>query len=230
LKREDTRYEFADRHFPSLPAVSGSVSEIESDPLQTVIGELGHVISSATATETQKRSVLARAYGIPNVNSFRSSLQAGLDVAENQDLKYRIQAELVSRGDLSALRSSIDLLLESTLDDAQRRMFLLVIANDVKTSESLPIIMQLLQSGDPLARRAVAEALWNIANPSTIPELARALQDPDREVQFYAVRALSDIANEPGWGGPSESEFQRHQQKYLTHWQDWTKGRIAVAP
>jgi hypothetical protein len=167
---------------------------------------------------------LAKASGIPNVNSFKLSLRAGLDVTANPDLKYRIQAELVSRGDPSALRSSVDLLLSNTLNDAQRETFLLVIENDVKTSESLPIITHLLESPDPLSRRAAAEALWHMANPSTVPDLARTLQDSDREVRFYAVRALSDIANEPGWDGPSEAELQEHQQKYLAHWQDWAKG------
>ena len=225
LKHQDNRYEFADRHYPSLPAAPGYISRIESDPLQAVIAELGRVVSSPAATQAQKWTVLARARGIPNVESFKLALHAGLDAAENVDLKYRIQAELISRDDLSQLRPMVDLLLSNALTDEQRQMVHLVIANNVKSPKSVPMITRLLRSGDPLSRRAAAEALWHIASPDAIPDLLRILQDPDQEVRFYAVRALSDIANEPGWGGPGESEFQEHQQEYLTHWRNWAKSR-----
>ena len=69
------------------------------------------------------------------------------------------------------------------------------------------------------------EALWHIADPNTVPELLRSLQDPDEQVRFYAVRAFADIANEPGWGGPGESEFRNRQQEYLEHWQEWAKAQ-----
>ena len=226
LTRRDSGYEFADRHFPSLPTAPGSVSDIESDPLSVVVAELGRVISSPVTGEGQKYAVLARARGIPNTESFKLSLQAGLDTAESADLRYRIQAELVSRDDLFELRQVIDLLLGNTLTEDQRQVFLLVIANNIKSSESVQIITPLLRTTDPLSRRAVAEALWHTASSNAIPDLVRILQDPDQQVRFYAVRALSDIANVRGWGGPSESEFQEHQQEYLTHWQNWAKTRV----
>jgi hypothetical protein len=225
LKRRDNRYEFADRHFPSLPAAPGTVSGIESDPLQEVVAELGRVVSSPAATQAQKWTVLVRASGIPNVESFKLSLQAGLSTAENADLKYKIQAELVSRGDCSQLSSLVELLISDALSNEQRQTLLLVIENSVKSPESLPMITRLLRSPDALSRRAAAEALWHIASPKEVPDLSRLLEDADREVRFYAVRALADIANEPGWGGPSESEFQEHQQEYLTHWQNWARSR-----
>jgi hypothetical protein len=56
--------------------------------------------------------------------------------------------------------------------------------------------------------------------------LVQKLEDPDEKVQFYAVRGLSDIANEYGWGGPGETEFHEHAQKYLTHWQEWAKNQV----
>lgn len=225
LKRRGRGYEFADRHFPSLPAAPESAPGPEPDPLQAVVAELGRVISSPAATQAQKWTVLARARGIPDMEPFKLYLQAGLDTAGNADLKYRIQAELISRGDLSELSSSVDLLLGGTLTDDQRQTFLLTIANNVKNPKSVPAITRLLRSTDPLSRRAAAEALWHIASPNAIPELVRILEDPDQKVRFYAVRALSDIANEPGWGGPGESEFQERQQEYLTHWRNWAKNR-----
>jgi hypothetical protein len=221
LKRRGDVYEFADRHFPTLPVAPGSVHEVESTPLVLVIEELGRVLSSTTATQAQKWTVLARARGIPNVESFKRSLRAGLNSADDADLKNRIQAELISRDDPSQLTVSVDSLLTGSLTDQQRQRLLLVIENDVKNPKSVPAITRLLRSHDPPSRRAAAEALWHTASSDAIPDLLRILQDPDQEVRFYAVRALSDIANEPGWGGPGESEFQEHQQQYLTHWQKW---------
>jgi HEAT repeats len=223
LKRRNSGYEFADRHYPSLPAASGPASGTESDPLRAVIAELGRVLSSPAATQAQKWAVLARAPGIPNVEPFKLSLQAGLDAADNSDLKYRIQAELIARDDLPQLRSSVDLLLTNALTSEQRQTFLLTIANSVKNPKALPEISRLLLSSDPVSRRAAAEVLWHIASPNPIPDLARILEDPDQEVRFYAVRGLSDIANEPGWGGPGESELQERQQEYLAHWRNWVE-------
>jgi hypothetical protein len=81
----------------------------------------------------------------------------------------------------------------------------------------------LLRSSDESIREAAVEALWHIADPASVPILAKSLTDADEQVRFYAVRACSDIANETDWGGPGESEFHKHQQKYLSHWQQWAK-------
>jgi HEAT repeat protein len=72
-------------------------------------------------------------------------------------------------------------------------------------------------------REAAAQALWHIGHPAAVRSLARALEDPDGLVRFYAVRGCADIAQEVGWGGPGESEFQEHEQQYLAHWRSWAK-------
>jgi hypothetical protein len=225
LRQQGTEYEFTDASFPSLPAVSGSTNIAESNPLLAVIAELGAVLSSPTASDGQKWLVLARARGIPDVDSFTHSLQTAEMLVGSSDLKYGIGAELISRGDLSSLRSFVDLLLSNTLTDAQRETLQLAVANNVKTVKAAPILSRLLQASDAPSRRAAALALWRNANASAVPDLVGILQDPDWEVRFYAVRALSDIVNEPGWGGPSEAEFREREQEYLPHWRNWAKSQ-----
>ena len=51
------------------------------------------------------------------------------------------------------------------------------------------------------------------------------LPRPVRLLLGATGRGVSDIANEPSWGGPSELQFHQHQQEYLTHWQSWAGGR-----
>jgi hypothetical protein len=116
-----------------------------------------------------------------------------------------------------------NLLLTHTASVDQRTWLLYVIGNRVKDRRAIPALEPLLRSGDSSIREAAAEALWHIADTAAVPELVKSLHDPDEQVRFYAVRALSDIANEPGWGGPGESEFHERQQEYLTHWQNWGK-------
>ena len=76
-------------------------------------------------------------------------------------------------------------------------------------------------------REAATQALWHINDRSTIDLLIKSLDDPDEMVRFYAVLGLSDLVNEFGWGGPTESEFDDHQHKYEAHWKD---GRRIMGP
>jgi hypothetical protein len=224
LKKQDNGYRFASRQYPSLPAAPGSSAiESGSDPLEAVVMQLGSVVSSPAASQSEKWIVLARAYGIPRSESFERSLRAGMDNTASLDLKYRIQTELVARDDDAELARAIDLLLASTLTDEQQQLFLLAIGNNVKNPTALPALARLLRSGNAPSRRAAAEALWHSAISDSVPDLVRILQDSDAQVRFYAVRALSDIANEPGWGGPSEAQFQEHEEEYLQHWKSWAR-------
>lgn len=226
LKQEGDTYRFSDRHYPSLPAAPGSTTfEQQSDILEAVIEQLGGVLSSSIAPENDKWIVLARAYGIPKSESFRRSLEAGLETGANLNLnlRYRIQAELVRRGSVPELSQVVGFLQGAALNEQQREMFLLAIRKTAMSPTALPVLRRLVHSRDVVLRRVAAEALWHSALPDSVPDLIKTLEDSDQEVRFYAVRALSDIVNEPGWGGPSEREFQEHQDEYIRHWRDWAK-------
>jgi hypothetical protein len=222
LKEHGPSFVFTDRHFPVLPAVDAYIFPNERGPVEASAAVLGRVLSSPTTSDNDKMMVLVRARGIPETESFVASLHGALSIVTQPSLKCRVRAELISRGESSQVAAATDLLLGPSLLDDERNTLLLAIGNYASGSSSLPALAKLLHLGDPSARRAAAEALWHIASPASIRSLRPSLQDPDEKVRFYVVRAISDIANEPGWGGPSESEFHEHQQKYLAHWEDWT--------
>ena len=231
LKKSNEGYVFADLHFPSLPAIAGATPPAGfasgEAPVQRVVAELGGVISSTAAPARDKWAVLGRGYAVPRSESFSSALQLGLQRANDDDLKYRIQAELMTRDDLSQLNGAEKLLLTGTLNTKQRELFLSVIANQIKNPDAAPALARLLQSGDTETRRAAAEGLWHSADIRAVPDLVKALQDESEEVRFYSVRALADLNQEPRWG-PSRVEFQERQQQYLSHWQDWATTRPAT--
>jgi hypothetical protein len=114
--------------------------------------------------------VLARAPWIPKCG-ITQAIPPRLSAAENVDLKYRIQAELISRRDLSELSPVVDLLLSDSLSGEQRQSFLLIVINDVKNPKALAMIRRLSRSRNPLTRRAAAEALWHIGDTDDISDL-----------------------------------------------------------
>jgi hypothetical protein len=231
LKHREEGYVFADRHYPSLPAIARVTTPAGSAsgeaPVQRVVAELGRVISSAEAPARDKWTVLVRAYAVPKSASFSSALQLGLQGA-NDDLKYRMQAELMARDDLSQLSAAERLLLTGSLNAKQKELFLSVIANQIKNPNAAPVLADLLHSGDAETRNAAAEALWHSPDTRAVPDLVKALQDESEQVRFYAVRALAEFNHEPEWG-PSRVEFQERQQQYLSYWQDWAAARPAAA-
>jgi hypothetical protein len=222
LKCQEDRCTFADRHFPTLPALSEIAAPIVpiANPVERVTAELGAVVSSKSASPSDKWKVLAKAYGVPKLASFTLALRLGLQNADDSDLKCRIEAALISRDDLSQLTVVKDSLLAGQLTHEQKELFLSVIANEVKDPEAAPALGSLLHSEDTATRRAAAEALWHSASASATPDLVRALQDQDEQVRFYAVRGLADINAQSNWG-PSSEEFRENQQQYLSHWQEW---------
>jgi len=226
LTNKKGEFLFADPHYPSFPAVAGSNLPGTSGvgPIEEVAQELGAVIASPTETMQRKWSVFRVMYAIPTSAALVSALRTGLETTADNDLRHRIQAELISRDELSTLPDVERLLLTNALPKHDKDAFLFVISNELKDPKALGALQRLLRSGDSEIRAATAEGLWHIASPSSVPDLVRALNDSDRDVRFYAVRGLSDIAAQPSWG-PSLPEFQEHESKYVQHWSDWARSQ-----
>ena len=107
----------------------------------------------------------------------------------------------------------------------QKSWLLFVIAYRLTDAKAIPALKPMLSSDDKEIRASAVQALWHISGPNAVPGLANALRDSDRSVRFYAVRGLADIAQENSWGGPSEAEFNSHEQVYLQHWKNWTRDK-----
>ena len=182
------------------------------------------VIASPMSTPAEKFEILRVDYALPHspevVAAFKKGLAGGAE-----DLKEKLQGELIRFGDLSELSPVVNLLLTAGAAESERVWLLYVIGNRITDHRAIPALRPLLRADDSAVRAAAAQALWHIADRTAVSDLSNALRDPDAQVRFYAVRACADIAAEPGWGGPGEAEFQQHQQKYLAHWQEWAKAQ-----
>jgi hypothetical protein len=230
LRLELGQYVFVDPYHPDLPALVPRSAEQRLQPARgdyatIVLREILAVIASAAASPNEKSQVLQIDYALPTSEEVVAAFRDGVAVAQEPDLRQRLQGELLRFGDVTELPQVANLLLTNTATTGQRAWLLYVIGYCVSDRRAIPALEPLLHSGDNSIREAAVEALWHIADPSAVPQLAKNLRDPDEQVRFYAVRAFADIANEAGWGGPGEAEFRQHQEKYLTHWQDWAKNR-----
>ncbi len=230
LRREEGWYAPVDPYYPDFPAVlsvpgSKGSQAAANDYATLVVREMVAVIASATASPAEKSQILQVEYALPSNEEVVAAFREGLATTPGPELRERLQGDLIGFGDMNELPRVARLLLTNSATANQKTWLLYVIGNRVKGRSAIPELGPLLRSEDSSMREAAVEALWHIADPVAVPELLRGLRDPDQRVRFYAVRALSDIANEPGWGGPGESEFQEHQQEYLTHWQNWAQNR-----
>jgi hypothetical protein len=230
LRREGDHYALADAYYADFPAVLPESENERShtaagDDTTTVVREMLAVIASAQTSSAEKSEVLRVDYAFPVSEEAVAEFRKGLANAHEPELRQRLQGNLISFGDMTELPNVVNLLLKSEATENQKIWLLYVIGNRLNDPRSLPVLQPLLRAGNNPLRETAVEALWHIADVAAIPALLVALQDPDEEVRFYAVRALSDIAKEPGWGGPSQSEFREHQQEYLAHWQNWAKSR-----
>lgn len=233
LKRDAGNYSLADPYYSDFPATmahSGSDGPPVAGSLATaVVSEMLSVVASPNASLSEKSEILRVDYALPSNDAVTLALKEALPNAAEPDFRQRLQGELIRFGDVSELPSVAHLLLTNQATENQRRWLLYVIANRVNDRRAIPALKPLIQATDNSLREAAFEALWHIADATTVPDLARALQDPDEQIRFYSVRALSDIVNELGWGGPSEPEFREHQEKYLTHWKEWASNELKGA-
>jgi hypothetical protein len=218
----------ANPYYPDFPAVPDTVaSETPSlDPAGSVLREMLRVLESPEASTSDKYQILGIDDALPadgkTVGALRRALTSSRD---DPEFAEKVQGELIRFGDISELPNIANLLLEGTATQSGREWLLYTTGNHLKAPQAVPALRSLLRAPDDSVREAATQALWHINDRSTIDLLIKSLDDPDEKVRFYAVRGLSDIVNEVGWGGPSESEFHDHQQKYGTHWKEWANSR-----
>jgi len=224
LRKKGNEFDLADPYHPDLPATTEArLALAQGDYVAVVEHEMLAVIASSSTAASQKSEILRFDYALPRGRSTVDALKSGLTNAGDEDLRQRIEGELVRFGDTSELPNIVSLLLRNSATSNQRVWLLYVIGNNVSDPLAVPALQPLLGSTHNPMREAAAQALWHIGHPAAVQSLAIALEDQDVSVRFYAVRGCADIANELGWGGPSESEFQEHEQQYLAHWRTWAK-------
>jgi hypothetical protein len=132
-------------------------------------------------------------------------------------------ADLIGHGDIEYLDDVKDYVLRPWREaDATIAILSLAIKQNPPTADDLPRLEPLLSSPSIEIRRAAVYSLSQAASPVVIKDLVTlALADPDREIRFYAVQGicnLADICN-----GPSIGVFMDagERQKYATLIRDW---------
>lgn len=178
------------------------------------------VIASDNTSPEEKTQMLQISYALPPNNDVIDALRKGLVNTNESELRQRLQSEVLRLGDIEELPEVARLLLTSSVSPNQKTAFLYVLGNSIKDSAALPAVESLLTSGDRSIRAAAMEALWHIAEPKATKALVSGLEDPSRDVRYYSVRGLAEIAKQSQWA-PSISEFQQHERRYLNHWREW---------
>jgi len=206
LRREKDQYHLANPYYSNFPATLESPGEntYSKDPADLGLSNMLAVLASPTASTLEKHEILRVDYPLPSNERTTAALRKGLSVSEDRELSERLQGELILFGDLSQLPEAANLLSNDSATQNGREWLLYAIGNGVKNARAVHAIDPFLSSPDDSVREVAVEALWHIAVPAAVPALVQKLEDPDEKVRFYAVRGLSDIANEYGWGGPSE--------------------------
>ena len=226
LRRDKDLYHLADPYYSNFPATRESPEEHTGLEVSGLVwSNMLAVLSSPTAPISEKYQIMRVDYDLPRNEMTITALREAVDATGDPELRERLQGELVRVGDLNELPNVVNLVSKGLTTRNGKQWFLFVIAWDVKDPRAIPELQPLLSSVDDSVREAAVEALWHIGTQAAVPALVQKLEDPDEMVRFYAVRGLADIANEYGWGGPSVGEFQGHEQRYLTHWQEWAKNQ-----
>gem|GEM_PF-567333 len=123
----------------------------------------------------------------------------------DQELAVRRTAfEIVVRMGLQrpALPALIDLLGQ---EEPRMRRDLIIAIGDARDTTALPALMQALRTDRETAvRQVAANALLKLKDPRATEALIRALDDPDRRVHPFAMRALTVITREL-WGEDREA-------------------------
>ncbi len=221
LKKSGTVYKPTNPYYPDFPALRAVPSEFHGDVTALVFAELGAVIASANASPSDKWEVLTQSFVIPEGNTlFLNDLLVGLRSTADPELHRRVQAELISRNDISELGDVCDALAADGVSPTEKAVLLYVISQRLKNESAAPTLAQSLHSSDPQVRLASAQALWHIASPSSIGALTEALNDQSIDVRYYAIRGLAAATGELQWG-PSPSEYEEHESKYRQHWLEW---------
>jgi hypothetical protein len=209
-------------YYPDLPAVRTPPNELQGqETALQVITELGAVIASPDASSEDKVIILGHSYAIPDDNNgFTKHLLSGVQNTTDTDVRSRIRGILLSRNEISELPNVCDALLQGNLPAHEKELLLGGIRHKLTNQDAAPQLARLLQSPDPEVKEIGAQALWHTASASSVPVLAKLLDDENRDVRCFAMRGLADATGQAQWG-PGPAACEGNEAKYRQHWHDW---------
>jgi hypothetical protein len=220
LKRIGSSYEFTDPYYPSLPAVPGNPVSGGSDLDRVANAVAGALRSVAAPINTRLEA--ARVLAV--TPSHLSTGALGEQYAQ-PDLRLRLTsiASGLQRGDLAAIQEADTIFRtpQSVPADLLQNLWGALGSSSVDPS-AIGAVARLLDGPTVEVRRAAASVLRPLHSAVPLPVFSRMLEDPDREVQYYAVIALGEMTREAAWS-PGVELFKSDPQPYLTHWREWIR-------
>lgn len=172
--------------------------------------------------------ILANSYAIPGDNEgYTKNLLDGVRNTADTDVRSRIQAVLLSRNEISELPNVCDALLQGNPTAHEKELLLGGMRHKLTTAGAAPQLARLLQSPDPEVKGVAAIALWHTASPSSVPVLAKLLNDENHDVRCFAMRGLADATGQPQWG-PGPAACDENEAKYQQHWHDWAAQNSSI--
>jgi len=91
----------------------------------------------------------------------------------------------------------------------------------IRNERALPALECLARSAFRPLRLSAMEAIRGIGSRTSVPELVRALDDPDPLMQFLAVTALAEITHRSGEPAPLMPEFLKEPARFQNSWRRW---------
>src|SRR5579859_860930 len=222
LKKDQNRWTFFDATNPWLPAVPGSETPTGA-PLDRVTSLLVQVLESSGSTETEYFQALT-ALGRLRTDLSRELLRQALARSSGRSRLY-IARTLVAKDDVAGLPVVSQALLEP---DGLPGNIVEGLANSLrglKDPNAVPSLSKLTASSNGRIRLGAVVALRQSGSATAIPALARLLNDPDKEVLYYAVVGLGEITHQDEWT-PAMQEFSQHEKRYLDYWRRWAQAHF----
>jgi HEAT repeat protein len=236
---ENGVYTAADPYHPALVAISaGNRSARSSDALTGAAHELARVLTAPAADLIGPRDPPAAQRLYWEAASALETIPypiAGPElrtIAASQQTPVRLWAiaVLLYAGDPSEMATRVpdylaavkaDLLSPDVDEGLAVATLAVSIQAKVDSPNAAPVLAALLGSTAMSVRRAAANALARIATPDVVAPLAKtALNDPERDIRYYAVRGLAQAT---GAEVPTLPLFYAKEAEMLGYWRNWAK-------
>lgn len=177
--------------------------------------KVNNIILIGASGETQSSAELIRAFRFSS-QSVRLAIHAALLRLHDWTLLTQLPGDFPSGRPIDLRTARIE---ESILTSV----------SEIKDPLAMPALMGLAEAYQSPLKKAAVHALRRCQSSQCVPALIRVLSDPDREIRYDAVMALSTIEREPEFG-PSFDLFEREEAKYIAHWMTWWESRPNEPP
>lgn len=220
-KNKNGSYAVLNSFYPFVIA-SSSAKVSDGNHLDQVVSVIGDVLREPKSKVEERRfavTILASARTDLSTKILRQAIRDADDVVRLQAI-----AALLNRNDRFALDVASNILLHPAAVEEYLLNNLSAALEGVRDTQAIPTLKLLLSSANPRTRKGAAVALRQMHVAEGVAALVPALDDVNWEIRYQAVIGLGEFTGEDPWS-PAITEFQRDEQRYLTHWKEWARNR-----